>query len=180
MIRSSIWSTRRSRTTRRPEQIAPAEDFSSAARTRRRRSGAVIEIASTVLANSQGGGNCEGEVLSDGDNLAADDSCGLGEIGDLESVDALLAPLGDHGGPTDTHLPLPGSPWIDGGDPVSCISATDQCGSLRPLDGDGDGTAACDIGAVEVLPEPTGAMLLPAGLLALHSLGRSRARRGFV
>lgn len=140
--------------------------------------GAVIEIDSTVLANPQGGGNCEGEVLSDGDNLADDDSCGLGEVGDLESVDALLAPLGDNGGPTDTHLPLPGSPLIDGGDSDSCFSTTDQRGSLRPLDGDGDGMAACDIGAVEVLPEPTSAMLLSAGLFVLRALGRFRTRLG--
>ncbi|MCA9261347.1 MAG: right-handed parallel beta-helix repeat-containing protein, partial [Planctomycetales bacterium] len=31
-------------------------------------------------------------------------------------VEARLGPLADHGGPTPTHLPLPGSPLIDGGE----------------------------------------------------------------
>lgn len=63
-------------------------------------------------------------------------------------LDPRLSALGDHGGPTPTHLPLAGSPAIDFAG-ASC-SATDQRGALRPADGDGDGEALCDSGAVEV------------------------------
>jgi len=56
--------------------------------------------------------------------------------------------LQDNGGPTETHALLPGSPAIDAGDNTAC-PATDQRGWARPADGDGDGTAVCDIGAVE-------------------------------
>ena len=56
----------------------------------------------------------------------------------------MLGPLQDNGGPTETHLPLTGSPVIDAGSPDCPLPATDQRGVARP-----EG-AACDIGAVEV------------------------------
>jgi Right handed beta helix region len=70
-------------------------------------------------------------------------------------LDPTLAP---NGGPTQTHALVPGSPAIDAGGPV-CLDAdgnpllTDQRGQPRPVDGDGDGTAACDIGAFELQPQ---------------------------
>jgi predicted outer membrane repeat protein len=47
----------------------------------------------------------------------------------------------------DLHL-QDGSPAIDSGDNAQC-PATDRQGGLRPVDGDGDGTAVCDMGAFE-------------------------------
>lgn len=51
-------------------------------------------------------------------SLVEDDSgfAALG-IGNLLGVGAQLGPLADNGGPTLTHLPLPGSPVLNAGDP---------------------------------------------------------------
>ncbi len=69
--------------------------------------------------------------------------------GTIESpLDPLLGPLADNGGQTLTHVLLPGSPAIDGGDAATC-RPTDQRDLVRPVDGDGDGTAVCDIGSIE-------------------------------
>lgn len=97
---------------------------------------------------SDGQVNCQHPVSSGGHNLDADGSCGLAASGD-QSADPRLGPLNDNGGLTKTHAPLPGSPAIDGGDNALCLSE-DQRGVSRPLDGNVDGTAACDIGAIEI------------------------------
>jgi hypothetical protein len=62
-------------------------------------------------------------------------------------------PLGDYGGPTETHALLLGSAAIDGGDPAGCTDfwgaplTIDQRGFTRPVG------LTCDIGAFEA-PEP--------------------------
>jgi hypothetical protein len=60
----------------------------------------------------------------------------------------VLGPLGDHGGQTETYNLLHGSPAIDAANPDDCLTV-DQRGRARPVDGDLDGTARCDIGAFE-------------------------------
>ena len=65
--------------------------------------------------------------------------------------DAKLSPLGYFGGPTQTMHPLVGSPAIDAGGTTD-PGGTDQRGFPRFVDGDGDGTAKLDIGAVEAWP----------------------------
>jgi hypothetical protein len=71
--------------------------------------------------------------------------------------DILYPTLAHNGGPTRTHPLVLGSPAIDARGPV-CPDAngaprtTDQRGKPRLVDGDGDGTAACDIGAFEFFP----------------------------
>ena len=67
----------------------------------------------------------------------------------------ILGPLKNNGGPTQTHALVAGSPAIDAGDPGGCrdnsgaLLQTDQRGFARHVDGNNDGTARCDIGAVE-------------------------------
>jgi hypothetical protein len=56
---------------------------------------------------------------------------------------ALLSPLGDYGGPTQTMPPLPGSPTIDAGLDTGSLPGSDQRGFARIVNG------TVDIGAVE-------------------------------
>ena len=104
-------------------------------------------------------------ITSLGDNLDSDGACELSGLGDISKVDPKLGPLADNGGVvptvvphTHTHALLAGSPAIDAGDNSGC-PVTDQRSIQRPLDGNGDGTAVCDIGAFEadavtLTPEP--------------------------
>src|SRR5262249_34416803 len=69
-------------------------------------------------------------------------------------VSDVLGPLQNNGGPTETHALSPGSPAIDAGETVCTDDngaplTTDQRGMPRPIDGNADGTAACDIGSFE-------------------------------
>jgi len=68
-----------------------------------------------------------------------------------EPLDPRLAPLGDYGGPTPTHVLNEDSPAVDAGPAESCTAA-DQRGLSRPIDGNGDGIRGCDAGAVELNP----------------------------
>jgi hypothetical protein len=61
----------------------------------------------------------------------------------------------------DAHL-LSNSPAIDAGDNSVC-PATDYSGAPRPVDGNGDGRADCDIGAYEWW-QPTAWIYLPLAL----------------
>ncbi len=88
--------------------------------------------------------NCSAPVTSQGHNLSDGAGCGLTGTGDHQNVDVKLGPLAANGGPTDTHMPLPGSPAIEGGDNAAC-PASDQRGAARPR-------GTCDIGAYELSP----------------------------
>lgn len=109
---------------------------------------AQLSVKASIIANNSGG-NCSlriDSVLNATDaNLSDDDTCpGFS----LANTAPKLGSLGDHGGPTKTVALEAGSPAIDAVD--DCSTGTDQRGVSRPQDGDGDGTAACDLGAYEL------------------------------
>lgn len=138
----------------------------------------------SVIADNTVGGvvdNCSlnsGAVVSLGFNVTDTDAsdCPLDAGSDRTLTDPLLDALAEDPFGTLSHEPLPGSPLIDGGDPEIC-SGFDQRGLLRPADGDGDGTAICDIGPIEV-PEPGLGLGLAAGVAWLARRGRSRSGPG--
>jgi len=105
-------------------------------------------LTNTIVADNGEYGhlwNCDGSSFTSlGYNLADDTSCGFTEPTDLIVADAMLGPLQDNGGPTETHALLPGSPAIDAGSPDCPPPDTDQRGVVRPQG------AACDIGAFEL------------------------------
>jgi CSLREA domain-containing protein len=140
--------------------------------------GTTVGIRNSIVYNPLATQECEtnagGVLASLGSTLDRDGTCATGAAGDQPSVDPLLGPLADNGGPTDTHRLLPASPAIDAGDDGSC-TLQDQRGVARPRDGDGDGSARCDLGAVEV-PEPGGAALGLAASGALAGCARRRRR----
>lgn len=108
-------------------------------------------LHNTIVSRSWGqSGDCEGTIIDGGYNIDSDGSCGFDPAnGSMPNTNPLLDALDDNGGPTLTLGLLPASPAIDAGDPALCPAA-DQRGAPRPLDGDGDGYATCDIGSFEL------------------------------
>ncbi len=99
---------------------------------------------------STGAANCAGSgTLSTSISSAFGDfSCSFADEIDARVVDIQVGALSSNGGPTSTHLPLPGSPLIEAADLAEC-ELDDQTGMPRPIDGNADGASDCDIGAVE-------------------------------
>lgn len=99
---------------------------------------ALITADNSILAGNTVAGTIMGQDVRPRINYGLDDLIG---------GDPKLGPLGNNGGPTQTMLPLPGSPAIDNGSDVLCgaspVDGVDQRGIARPQG------ARCDIGAVE-------------------------------
>ncbi len=116
----------------------------------------------TILAGNTatfGSPECSAFLNSQGHNLVQQiGGCTViigSAVGDLFGVDAMLGALANNGGETKTHSLLSGSPAIEAGDPAvpgsggTACEATDQRGVARPIDGNLNGSALCDIGAFE-------------------------------
>ncbi|MDA8563729.1 hypothetical protein N9L06_04675 [Mariniblastus sp.] len=106
-----------------------------------------LVVSHSLIGNNAGSGLLAAPVGSpdaDGNLVGTSDS----------PIDPLLGELAFNGGPTETHLLLPGSPAIDAGDEqiqsTSDDFSPDQRGLGAVIDGDGDGTRTLDIGAVEL------------------------------
>jgi CSLREA domain-containing protein len=126
-------------------------------------------IVAGNFGNGGSGPDCNGTLISGGYNLiqSAVNCTILGDpTGNVTGVLPYLGPLQNNGGPTLTHaIYLSSSLAVDGGNPTGCVDtdnnllATDQRGYVRPVDGNGDGVAHCDMGAYEFnspgVPTPT-------------------------
>lgn len=101
---------------------------------------------------------CAGYVSLGGSNILYNYDTGYCiPSGPFTLTDPLLKPLKFNGGSTQTHALKANSPAIDKGsgkckDQNGNALTVDQRGKLRPTDGDGNGSARCDIGAFEVQP----------------------------
>ena len=115
-------------------------------------SGSSLTLENTIISGNSASSGPYPDVLIFG--IPPENFRGTNFIGDpngsgftasasLLTGDALLGPLGDYGGPTQTMQLLPGSPAIDA--VTSSSSTRDQRGFPRPIG------AAADIGAVEAV-----------------------------
>ena len=116
-----------------------------------------ISLSNSIVANSTAGGDClvvstagVSSISVGTDNIITDGSCAT----DALSVDPLLGPLADNGGPTFTHQLLAGSPAINAGSASATL--LDQRGfrvvgqrdigafEFQPIGSDNDGDGISD------------------------------------
>lgn len=126
---------------------------------------ATASAGNTIFAGP-GTSNCAFDGVSvlesAGTNIDSGDSCGLNGTDDSSLTQPVLSALGNYGGQGLTHALLDGSPAIDTANEALCPTA-DQRGEPRPLDGNGDAIARCDIGAHERVYENRTPIADPAG-----------------
>jgi len=119
-------------------------------------------IRNTIIAGNRAGGSgpdCSIGSATSGDYNLVGDPSGCGALtggSNVVDTEARLAASGRYDGPTPIRPPLTASPAIDAGSCTDSASSdissqADQRnnGATRNADGDGDGAAGCDIGAVE-------------------------------
>ncbi len=121
--------------------------------------GAAMRFANTLMSgNDSGQTDCNtqvtGAAVSFGSlgGLMSDENNGCGT--NTVAANAKLEALDTWGGPTRSRLPKSDSPALGAGTSAYCLSV-DQRGVPRP-------TTGCDIGAVERVTAPTGAISGPA------------------
>jgi hypothetical protein len=121
--------------------------------------GGDVTIKNSIVANSPTGGDCvnSGNFTALGKNFDTDGTCAALDPDFMQVTPAQLnlGPLQNNGGATETRALLTGSAAIDAvtdctlADGVTAVTV-DQRGVVRPLDGDGNGSFLCDVGAFEV------------------------------
>lgn len=120
-------------------------------------------IRNTIIAGNTGAATSPdafGDATSQGNNIIGNVLGSTGWVmSDQQGVNPMLGALANNGGPTQTHLPMAGSPAINMGNNCvltsTCTAAnppanvtTDQRGTARPQG------ATVDIGSVEVVAAP--------------------------
>jgi len=121
--------------------------------------GGTVAFAKSILAYGQLTNNCSGNILAHLDNIDDDGSCGFDANDGNIVADPKLSGLVEYANANpDIPTLLPGfeltadSPAIDYEDNFLCwIPPGDDLneGQSRDVDGDNDGTASCDLGALE-------------------------------
>jgi hypothetical protein len=123
--------------------------------------GGTVNIKNSIVANSTSGGDCSNLATfnATGTNFTTNGTCPGFTV--VTSAQLNLGPLGNYGGPTQTHSLQPGSVAIDAapdctdvfGNPNSpkvgapkALVTTDQRGVGRPQG------SACDVGSYEFVP----------------------------
>lgn len=107
-------------------------------------------FSNPILTNAIVWGNTPDQIYNDNSSPTITYSDIQGGHTGEGNIDAnpILGSLANNGGFTQTHALGAGSPAIDAGNQAVC-PLTDQRGFFRPIDGDGDGTARCDMGSYE-------------------------------
>jgi CSLREA domain-containing protein len=118
-----------------------------------------LVIGNSIVAENQIN-DCFGEPTSLGYNIESGSTCDFIGTGDQQFTNPMLGTFENHGGPTDTYSLLTGSPGIDHGNPVGCddgfggLLSLDQRAYAREVDGDGNSSIICDVGAYEYASFP--------------------------
>lgn len=102
-----------------------------------------IHVRNSILSGVSAQGNCSlisNRILDGGGNLSSDASCPFSAArSSMSGLNPMLSPLADHGGPTRSFMPLPGSPAVDAGIDLLAISPSgsglshDQRGERRSV-----------------------------------------------
>ena len=127
-------------------------------------------LFNTIVANNTSGGacrnNCNGSVTAGADSISDNADCGAVTQKTFAQINVSALT----GNPA--YFPLkPGSAAIDAGDNAICaappVNDASQNGVARPIDGNGDGTAVCDVGSFESLRAPIAVVPAPVPTLAI-------------
>lgn len=127
-------------------------------------------LFNTIVANNTSGGacrnNCNGSVTAGADSISDNADCGAVTQETIAQIN-LAAMTG-----SPAYFPLnPGSAAIDAGNNAICaappVNNASQNGVARPIDGNGDGTAVCDVGSFEAQQVPIAAVPVPVPTLAI-------------
>jgi hypothetical protein len=125
---------------------------------------ASVALRNSIVTGNSMGNQCFGSVNATA-SLLCDNSCqGFPTSDNLVGLDPKLGGLSYQGGDSVTRLVriganrvkplLKGSPAIDAAAAAYCIPY-DQLANPRPVDGNGDNVAKCDMGAFEYRPPKT-------------------------
>jgi predicted outer membrane repeat protein len=134
-----------------------------------------VQVRNSILSGVSAQGNCSvisNRIIDGGGNLSSDTSCPFSaDKGSASGLNPRLGPLADHGGPTHSFMPLPGSPAVDAGVDVLATASngsglgTDQRGQRRVTG------LRVDRGAVELQAADRLALPVSAPGQALARLG---------